>query len=160
MRDFTFFWSGPFSQWYPCKFEIAGTYFNCAEQFMMYSKALLFHDLSSADAILKSKKPRTQKSLGRKISGFDNYRWQIFREGIVFSANYAKFTQNNDLKSLLLSTKGTQLVEASPKDRIWGIGLAEDDPKALNPEEWRGLNLLGHCLTRVRAAIELEIYEN
>lgn len=152
-RLFTFFWSGPFSQWHGCRFTIEGLEFNCAEQFMMYCKAQLFFDNASAQAILNASTPRQQKALGRKVQNFDEPRWNLFREGIVFAGNYAKFSQNETLKDALLATGDTQLVEASPKDRIWGIGLSEDDPRATNPAQWRGLNLLGIALTRVRGAI-------
>lgn len=153
---FTFFLNGPFSQWYRCQFKISGLEFNCAEQFMMYSKAILFRDFVSAKAILEAKTPREQKLLGRKIQNFDEDQWKIFREGIVFTGNYAKFCQNPKLKEQLIGTKGTLLVEASPKDLIWGIGFKADDPRANDPMQWRGQNLLGNVLTRVRCVIDSE----
>ena len=123
---------------------------------MMYSKATLFHDFASARAILDAGTPREQKILGRKISNFDENQWKLFREGIIFTGNYAKFCQNQKLKKQLLETRGTLLVEASPKDMIWGIGLSEDDPRANDPTQWRGQNLLGNALTRVRCVIDSE----
>ena len=155
-NQFVFFWSGPFSQWHTSSFSINGFEYNCAEQFMMHCKALLFGDIGIANAIIHAKEPKEQKSLGRKIKGFDEKRWEIFREGIVFSGNHAKFSQNYFLKKELLATKGKLLVEASPRDKIWGIGLSESDPRAKDPNEWKGLNLLGKTLTRVRGAIEDE----
>jgi ribA/ribD-fused uncharacterized protein len=152
-EQFTLFWHGPFSQWHPCKFTVSRVEFNCAEQFMMYSKAILFGDMQSAQRILETSTPKEQKTLGRKVQNFDEAVWAIFREGIVYTASYAKFTQNFELQEMLLATKGTTLVEASPRDRIWGIGLGADNPKAQVRAEWRGRNLLGETLTRVREAI-------
>ncbi len=150
---FTLFWHGPFSQWHPCRFTVGGVEFNCAEQFMMYSKAILFGDVQNAQRILETATPKEQKALGREVGNFDEAVWTLFREGIVYTASYAKFTQNFDLQEILLATKGTTLVEASPRDGIWGIGLGEDDPKAQVRAEWGGRNLLGETLTRVREAI-------
>jgi ribA/ribD-fused uncharacterized protein len=152
-EKFTLFWEGPFSQWHPCEFVVNRLKFNCAEQFMMYSKALLFNDTQTAEKILQAISPKEQKVLGRKTQNFDENIWSLFREGIVYSGSYAKFTQNLELREILLATKGTTLVEASPYDKIWGIGLSESDPRAKVKTEWDGLNLLGETLTRVREAI-------
>lgn len=156
-EKFTLFWDGPFSQWYPSNFTVNHLKFNCAEQFMMYGKALLFHDLETAEEILQATSPKDQKALGRKIRNFDQDIWVLFREGIVYTGSYAKFIQNPALQEVLLATKGTTLVEASPYDKIWGIGLAETDPQALNRATWKGLNLLGETLTRVREGIRYEM---
>ena len=155
-ENFTLFWDGPFSQWYPGEFTIHNLKFNCAEQFMMYGKATLFGDGETAGKILQAVSPKEQKALGRSIRNFDEHIWLLFREGIVYTGSYAKFSQNPALKEILLSTKGTTLVEASPYDRIWGIGLSENDPNAANRATWQGLNLLGETLTRVREAISWE----
>lgn len=153
VEKFTFFWHGPFSQWHPCEFQVGDLIFHTAEQFMMYCKAVLFHDMEIAEKILISTNPRDQKALGRKVHHYDEKIWALFREGIVYTGNYAKFIQNPELKQLLLATRGTTLVEASPYDRIWGIGLGEDDVLAKNRQTWKGLNLLGEILTRVREAL-------
>jgi hypothetical protein len=153
---YTFFWRGPFSQWHLSEIKIAGKTFNCCEQFMMWSKAMLFGDVHSANKILRAQNPKEQKAIGRNITEFNEAVWKSFRGGVVYTANYAKFTQHAKLKSRLLATRGTVLVEASPHDRIWGIGLAEDDPRAKHRKEWRGLNLLGWTLTRVREALIFE----
>lgn len=150
-KDFCFFWAGPFSQWHPTSFCVGAFQYNCAEQFMMYCKASIFGDEQAAERILKTRSPRSQKLLGRRVERFDEERWKIFREGIAFTGNLAKFSQNMELRTLLLSTGEKHIVEASPKDRIWGIGLAESDPRALNIAEWRGENLLGTTLMRVRS---------
>ena len=151
-EKFVFFWKerSPFSQWHRCDFIINGIRFNCAEQYMMYQKAILFGDEQAAERILKANHPRKQKALGRQIRGYREDIWKANRETIVYDANYAKFIQNPDLKRTLLDTAGRTLVEASPVDRIWGIGLDKNHPDAKNREKWRGLNLLGEILTKLR----------
>jgi ribA/ribD-fused uncharacterized protein len=150
---FTLFWNGPFSQWHASTFQVGGIYFSHAEQFMMYSKAVVFGDAETAEKILRTVVPREQKAFGREVRGFDESIWHLFREGIVFQGSYAKYSQNPDLRELLLATRGTTLVEASPHDRVWGIGLGEEDPRARDRSQWLGLNLLGEALTRVREVL-------
>lgn len=154
-EKFTFFWSGPFSQWHPSKFEIDGVEFSTAEQYMMYKKALLFHDYKIAGAIMRTDNPKQQKALGREVRGFKSDKWEKYAKQFVYEGNYAKFTQNVDLLKLLLETEGTTLVEASPFDKIWGIGLAEDNPKAQSRDTWEGKNWLGEVLTDVRDEIRI-----
>ena len=151
-RRFTFFWQSesPFSQWHPVEFVVKGKRFVCAEQYMMHGKAVLFGDLEVAERILASASPKTHKALGRKVSGFDDQVWKRERERIVYEGNHAKFTQNASLLAELMATAGTELVEASPTDRIWGVGLSAEDPRIQNPSQWRGQNLLGKVLTRLR----------
>ncbi len=152
-ETFTFFWKHRLSQWHRSTFVIGGITFNCGEQYMMYAKALLFGDRVAAARILESESPKEQKAIGREVAGFDAAVWELFREGIVFTGNYSRFSQNADDRELLFSTRGTTLVEASPVDRIWGIGLSADDPRALDRSQWQGLNLLGEALTRVRESL-------
>jgi ribA/ribD-fused uncharacterized protein len=152
-EDFVFFWSGPFSQWHQARFELDGREFTCAEQYMMFCKARLFGDQETAKKILASRSAREQKTLGRQVQNFDEGTWRIFREGIVFSGNLAKFTQNDDLRQQMIATGSRTLVEASPKDTVWGIGLAEDDPRILDRSKWRGTNLLGEILMQVRSCL-------
>ena len=149
---FTFFFTeaSPFSQWYRCTFEAGGHTFSCAEQYMMHGKALLFSDADMATQILAAAHPRQHKALGRKVRNFDDATWKRDREAIVLAGNRAKFTQNPTLLDQLLATRGTTLVEASPYDRIWGIGLSATDPRAQDPAQWRGQNLLGRILTQLR----------
>jgi ribA/ribD-fused uncharacterized protein len=153
---FTFFFTeaSPFSQWYRSAFTVDGVTFNCAEQFMMHGKARLFDDAETAQKILAADHPREHKALGRKVKRFDDAVWKREREAIVLAGSRAKFTQNADLLALLLATRGTTLVEASPYDRIWGIGLAATDPKAQDPATWRGQNLLGKILTQLRDELD------
>lgn len=142
--------ASPFSQWYRCAFTVGDAAFNCAEQFMMHGKALLFDDADAAAKILAADHPRDHKALGRKVKRFDDKIWKREREAIVMAGSRAKFAQNPELLELLLATKGTTLVEASPYDKIWGIGLAASDPRAQDPAQWKGQNLLGKILTALR----------
>jgi ribA/ribD-fused uncharacterized protein len=149
---FTFFFTeaNPFSQWFPCTFTVGENTFNCAEQFMMHGKAMLFEDAESAAKILAAAHPRQHKALGRKVTPFDDAVWKKERIAIVRAGSRAKFTQNPELLDKLLATKGTTLVEASPYDKIWGIGLAATDARAKDPAQWKGQNLLGKILTELR----------
>jgi len=151
-EKFTFFWKteSPFSQWYPAVFTVEGLRFNCAEQYMMYRKALLFDDGEMARKILDSGSPRTQKALGKNVRHFVELVWDENCREIVYTGNHAKFTQNPPLKAALFATAGTTLVEASPHDRIWGVGLAEDDSRIHDRKKWRGQNRLGEILARLR----------
>lgn len=157
-NKFTFFYTNksPFSQFYPAEFEVAGTKYVCAEQYMMHQKAKLFGDHEIAPQILIAEKPMQMKALGRKVKNFNENIWKENRERIVQEGNLAKFSQNDHLKEALFQTKGTLLVEASPRDRIWGIGLGESNPKAMDPKQWRGQNLLGKILTDVRETLMAE----
>jgi ribA/ribD-fused uncharacterized protein len=149
---YTFFFrpESPFSQWHPSRFEVDGVAFRCAEQFMMHGKARLFDDAEVAAEILAATTPREHKALGRKVRGFDDAVWRRERERIVYQGSRAKFGQDPALRAALLATRGTELVEASPYDRIWGVGLSMDDPAIDDPASWRGKNLLGRILTRLR----------
>jgi ribA/ribD-fused uncharacterized protein len=143
-----------FSQWWPAAFEIDGARYPTAEHFMMAEKARLFGDEATRQEILTAKHPRQAKMLGRKIAGFEESRWNEARFGIVVRGNLAKFGQHADLRQFLLGTGQRVLVEASPVDSIWGIGLAADDPLASQPASWPGLNLLGFALMEVRAVLD------
>lgn len=147
--QFHFFWRGPFSQWVKSNF-VVDNHYSCCEQFMMFKKAELFNDSDIMQEILDSSNPKEIKALGRKVKNFDNKIWNEHKRDIVFQANFAKFSQNSELKEELLSTKGTILVEASPYDNIWGVGLDESDSRINNPNTWKGENLLGFALTEVR----------
>ncbi|CAJ1314645.1 NADAR family protein [Paenibacillus nuruki] len=149
---FLFFYrdASPFSQWYPASFELEGQQFTSAEQYMMYGKAQLFGDRDIAARILQADHPRQQKALGRQIQRFDDELWNREAKNIVYRGNHAKFTQNPELLLVLLATAGQTLVEASPSDRIWGIGLSEDDPRIHQRATWRGTNWLGEVLIQLR----------
>ncbi|NTX59623.1 NADAR family protein [Myxococcus sp. CA051A] len=149
---FTFFWKeeSPFSQWHRSEFVVDGVHYGCTEQYMMAGKARVFGDMEVLASILKTSAPKAQKALGRKVRNFDAATWERERERVVHEGNRAKFTQNASLLEALLATAGTELVEASPMDRIWGVGLSMDNPNIQDPSKWRGLNLLGKVLTRLR----------
>ncbi len=166
-EKFTFFYSSnsPFSQWYKCFFkgerifDDSGKFkdepqisFTSAEQYMMYHKAMINIEPEIAVKIMNTNDPRKQKEFGRslKMEEHDLETWDFYKTEVVYNGNLAKFIQNEDLKQVLFSTKGTTLVEASPNDSIWSIGLAEDDPKAQKRKTWNGNNLLGIILTKIR----------
>ncbi|MCO7225190.1 NADAR family protein [Pleionea sp. CnH1-48] len=146
-----------FSQWYEASFEVKGIAFKTAEHFMMAEKAKLFGDQVHYDKIIHATNPGDAKALGRQVRGYEDERWIAHRFDIVVQANLEKFSQNPALSEYLLGTGKKVLVEASPVDRIWGIGLAADDPKALNPNSWCGLNLLGFALMEVRQQLSKKI---
>lgn len=139
-----------FSQWYESKFHEGEHEFLTAEHYMMYHKAKLFEDDRACEKVLAAVTPAEAKAVGREVLGFDQKLWEEKRFGIVVDANVAKFSQNPQLKAFLLSTGSQVLVEASPVDKIWGIGLAQDNPAAGDPNQWKGLNLLGFALMEVR----------
>ncbi len=141
------------SQWWASAFVLEGIEYATAEQYMMASKARLFGDEESLKQILASPDPAAAKRAGRRVRGFDEQIWCNRRRGIVREGNLAKFGQSPSLRSYLLSVGEDILVEASPVDSIWGIGLAESSPEARTPERWRGLNLLGFALTEVRGIL-------
>lgn len=155
-RSYFFFWNGPFSQWSPCEMTVGEAVYGCAEQYMMHQKALLFGDGEAAAKILAATDPAKQKALGRTIKGFDETVWRDHREIIVHTGSHAKFDQNKGLRRKLFQTGDALLVEASPLDAIWGVGLSADEAKATPPEEWPGLNLLGKILTKVRNELRLK----
>ena len=144
---------GCLSQWFGAEFTLEGDRFRSAEHFMMAEKARLFGDLAARDAILRASTPGEVKALGRTVTGFDDAKWNAARFAIVVRGNAAKFSQNPALLAYLLGTGQRVLVEASPVDRIWGIGLAGDHADAAQPARWRGLNLLGFALMAVRAEL-------
>jgi ribA/ribD-fused uncharacterized protein len=166
IESFTFFWAtkSPFSQWHRCTFKAnfinviypkneidnAVHEFTSAEQYMMYSKAMLFLDRDTANSVLRTSNVKEIKKLGREVKYFDEIVWDFNKVRIVYEGNKAKFTQNESLKEALFATKGTTLVEAAPNDGIWGIGLKEDEQRAKKRETWQGKNLLGEILTQLR----------
>lgn len=141
---------GCLSQWWPQPFSDGEHTFATAEHYMMWRKATLFGDHETAEKILAVATPKEAKSLGRQASGFDQPTWEATRYDIVVAAGKLKFGQHDDLRTFLLNTGDRILVEASPRDRIWGIGLGKNNPAAHDPAQWRGLNLLGFALCDVR----------
>ena len=139
-----------FSQWYDASFVVDDQRYPTAEHFMMAEKAKLFGDQATRELVLQAPNPGAAKALGRQVRDFDESIWIEKRFAIVVRANEAKFSQNPELGQFLAQTGSRILVEASPVDKIWGIGLAKDDQKASNPNLWPGLNLLGFALMQVR----------
>ncbi len=142
-----------FSQWFEFPFEAEGLKYTTAEHYMMRAKALLFNDNRAAEKILLAKNPGEAKAIGREITNFDESMWLAHRFDIVVKGNLAKFSSNLELTQFLLNTKDRVLVEASPVDKIWGIGLAQDSSAAEMPAKWKGLNLLGYALMEVRSKL-------
>ena len=141
-----------FSQWYIRPFTVDGHRYNCMEQYMMSEKARIFRDIEMMKTILNESDPAKVKAYGRQVKGFNPDVWHEQRSKIVFKGNYAKFSQHADLKRYLLDTGDMVLVEASPFDTIWGIGMRANKT-AENHNNWRGLNLLGYALTAVKKQI-------
>lgn len=139
------------SQWWPAAFEVDGIDYPTAEHWMMAAKARLFGDDAAAERIVAARHPGEAKAEGRKVRGFDEAVWEAHRYDLVVRGNAAKFGQHEDLGAYLRGTGDRVLVEASPVDRVWGIGMAATDDHVEDPETWRGLNLLGFALMDVRA---------
>lgn len=138
------------SQWISSPFIVNDMSFPTAEHYMMYSKAIVFGDVQSQLNIMKTSDPREAKKLGRGVVNFNPKEWDNVKYSIVVGGNYHKFTQNKHMGEFLLSTGNSVLAEASPYDKVWGIGMREDDDDAYNPIKWRGQNLLGYALMEVR----------
>lgn len=139
-----------FSQWWMSGFEENGIKYACAEQYMMYQKAILFNDPETAAKILKATEQKEMKALGREVRNFDPKTWNAHKSEIVVRGNILKFSQNPELKEFLLATGDKVLVEASMYDKIWGIGLGRHE---CDVSQWRGTNLLGFALMEARDVI-------
>lgn len=146
-----------FSQWWPAHFAVDGQEFCSAEQYMMWRKATLFGDGACAEAVLRARSPAHAKDLGRRVEGFDQKVWEQHRIEIVVTGSIAKFGSDQALHAYLVGTGSRVLVEASPLDSIWGIGLARDSPLVECPQQWRGVNLLGFALMEARQRLAQSI---
>jgi ribA/ribD-fused uncharacterized protein len=142
------------SQWWIAPFEVEGKRYPSAEHYMMVKKAELFNDYEIAERAYSAASPAEAKKMGRLIKNFDSALWDAQKYEIVVSGNYHKFSQHEVLKDFLLKTSERVLVEASPVDPVWGIGLAADDDNAENPLLWKGENLLGFALMKVRIQLK------
>lgn len=142
------------SQWWETTFEMDGITYSTAEHWMMAEKARLFADEAILNKILVAKSPAEAKELGRNVQNFETSIWDEAKYEIVKKGNLYKFKQNANLETYLLNTNNRVLVEASPVDPIWGIGLAKNHPDAVHPEQWKGLNLLGFALMEVRDELD------
>ncbi len=164
-RDFTFFYTSksPFSNHCPVQFVMEGDTrgqplkmrnFNCTEQYYLQAKALTFNDLETAQLIAQSNSPTQMKSLSQKWEGSFNGEWEEVKMQIMYKANHAKFLQNPSLRMYLFTTLGSSLVECSPVDRFWGIGLSLRSPLILDGEaKWKGRNQMGVILEEVRNSL-------
>jgi len=149
-EDGIYFKSSYPSQWYISKFKIDNIEYNCCEKYMMAEKARFFGDVESEKLIMMSDDPKEHKKLGRNVKNFDADRWNEVVDDIVFKANYAKFTQNLELKVKLLASGGKMYVECSPYDCIWGNGMNITDTLNTSIENWKGTNRLGLAIMKVR----------
>ena len=145
--------NGWFSNWYLADFELDGVRYSSVEQCMMHRKALLFGDHTSADRIMRTTDPEKVKKLGREVANYSDAVWDGMRQIIVYRALLAKFGQNEELRDRLLATGTDTLAECARKDKVWGVGLAMDDPDRFHVALWRGRNLLGFTLMLVRDAL-------
>jgi ribA/ribD-fused uncharacterized protein len=154
-EQFIFFWatSEIYSNWHPARFRMNGHTFAHSEQAMMFEKAKLMGDTQMMAKILKTTNAKKVKELGRDVKPWKQGLWEKHRLSIMIKVCYAKFSANPVLQEELLSTGNKILVEASPYDDIWGIGMKEDDPGVENPKKWQGLNLLGQALMSVRTML-------
>jgi len=154
LPSYYLFWVGPMSQWHPSSFTVDGVKYLTAEHWMMAGKARMFNDAMSEQQILMAKTPKEAKAIGRSVRGFDKDTWEENCFDLVVRGNIEKFSQSPRLMEDLLSTEDVVLVEASPYDRIWGIGLSEKAPEAKDPFRWRGTNYLGFALMEARAQLK------
>lgn len=151
-KKYTFFWktASPFSQWHPVGFTIDGIHYKTAEHYMMWKKAMLFGDAIKAEEVLQTNHPKDTKQKGKEVSGFNKEEWEQNCKRFVYEGNHAKFTQNPVMLKALMDTGDNLLVEASPYDKIWGIGLSEEQAKKTPEAQWPGTNWLGEVLTKLK----------
>jgi ribA/ribD-fused uncharacterized protein len=151
-EKYILFWGSIYSQWYLASFTdpISGITFNCNEQYMMWHKAKCHDDEETADLVLLEKNQNKQKKLGRSVKNFDEAKWNKVKFEVVCNANILKFTQNPELLAQLLLSGDKHIVEASPEDKIWGIGMGENDKGVEDPKNWKGQNLLGEAIMLTR----------
>lgn len=151
-----YFWNGIYSNWYPCKIydEFSKLNFENTEQAFMWYKANLFKDDEVKKQIELTGNPKLVKQLGRQIKNYDDVIWNEARFGWMLAVNLMKFSQHQYLRQALIETGTRTMVEASPLDKVWGVGLDENNPLILDERNWQGQNLLGKVLMRVRESIQ------
>ena len=142
--------NGYLSNWYHSPFTINGICYDSIEQYMMYQKALTFNDVETAEKILKTKNFREVKILGRQVKNYNDTIWNGIRQIVVYEGLLAKFSQNEDIKNQLLNTGNEVLVECSATDKIWAISLTIDNVDSKDMTKWKGQNLLGFSIMKVR----------
>ena len=146
--------TGYLSNWYKCKFTIDGIEFTSSEQYLMYMKAVTFHDEEQKMAILATDDQRTIKACGRAVKNFDGPIWNGVRQFVMYDALMAKFSQNEELKQKLISTGDAFLAECTYKDTVWATGCDLQTPECVDTTKWHGTNLLGFTLMRVREELK------
>ena len=161
--NYVAFWGGVFSNFYPCKIHVTNDWydkpidltFKSSEQYFMWLKATNFNDHETANEIVRAKTPKEAKALGRKVKNYDDEEWSEIREAAMWNAVYQKFKQNPELCRYLINpvTETRSFVEGSPYDCIWGCGISWDDPAIADEKNWKGENLLGKTLDKVRRAL-------
>lgn len=154
-QGYLFFWGGVLSQWTRTIFFSNGYEFNCCEQYMMARKAWLFGDKQTLKQIMQQGNPKQQKALGRRVRGFDQKRWDRAKFSIVVDGNSLRAAQDKEFRNALLASGDRVIVEASPYDRVWGIGF--DEGAALRNKKHWGQNLLGKALMQVRKELQKEV---
>jgi ribA/ribD-fused uncharacterized protein len=159
-NKYVFFWGSELSNWFECRFRYKGITFFNSEQAFMWEKAVYFGDMKVAEEILKTPSPSYCKALGKTVKNFDAAKWLPKGYEVMVAVNLAKFNQNSRLKHTLISTDNKIIVEASPYDTIWGIGLGSEDDRCLDESQWRGQNLLGKALMDVRKKLRLPDSDN
>lgn len=147
---------GCLSQWWPAPFTVHGVAYPTAEHWMMAEKARLFGDPEAERAAVEAANPALAKAAGRTVRGFDDAVWERERFEIVVRGSVHKFSSTPELRTYLTNTGHRVLVEASPRDRVWGIGMGAGNENAERPGAWRGLNLLGFALMEARARLRDE----
>lgn len=161
INNTTFFYKGELSQWFGgfknqnSSFYYDGIKYNCAEQWMMARKAIIFNDRASYQKIMITQSPKEHQALGRKVSGYNQEAWDKIKERVVFMGNLLKFSQNPHLYIILMRDCGDKFVESSPIDKVWGIGIRMEDiqEKHCDPKTWKGQNLLGESITKVKQSL-------
>ncbi len=146
--------NGYLSNWFLSDFQVDGKLFTSMEQYMMYSKAMLFQDVEIAEQIMSTTNVGKIKALGRAVKQYNDVVWNGMRQIIIYEGLLAKFSQNTELKKLLLNTKDAILAECAVQDRIWGIGCSMKDEKRFDMNLWNGQNLLGFALMKVRSDLQ------
>lgn len=157
---YVFFYGGPFSNWYPCEYEYLGQKFNCSEQQFIATKASYFKDDDAFKIIMGTDDPAVQKHAGRLVRNYDDLEWARVRYLAMEISVLGKFSQNVDLQKILLRTRNKIIVEASPTDCVWGIGLSVTHPDILDECQWQGSNLLGKALMSVRERLLDDLIDN
>lgn len=149
--------NGYLSNWYLSDFSAGDIQYSSMEQYMMHQKALLFNDRDAAEQILNTANVGKIKALGRSVKNYEDIIWNGMRQIVIYQGLLEKFQQNEEIKRMLLATQSDILAECAVQDKIWGIGLSMKDERRLDIKEWKGQNLLGFALMKVRAVLNESI---